>query len=1238
MSRLLRLALYGVLVVALAGPAMAATYYVSPTGNNANPGTAALPFQTIQHGLTQLAAPGDVLNIGAGTYIGSGTITIAVSGAAGNPIIVQASDAARPVLQNMAFLTTGSYLTFNSLIFDGSLVQESAFDLTRPGTNIVINGCDFMRIVENPLVNSINLSNSGDDVADDSPVRIWGASSVTINDCDFYAYNSPGDYYCIQVVNASGNLLDATGMDLNVLSDLTITNCNNFGRSYFVGVRRPMENIVIENCESNGSEAFFYAREANRIGSRIRQTLSGGGAAPGYPGTTLRNITIRDCSMTCNRAVVIDDASAATSGKAGNYTLQNLTVNVTTQTTSGSSICIQFDHDTEGGLTPSNNGWMGDYENLTLRNITINDPAGGREFNTGVFFGNGSNNAGYFANVVIQNCSWDVLDNAIRTHGFGGRNILIGGSAGTGNSLKTRTTDGIQTNFHTTIAGSRIVDMTVSYNNFNVNRIGLYLYGGNLATGIKAGFQNFWLTNNTIFANTHSGLLIANGASAHAVMRNMVVSGNVIDSSDNNGSGYPLWLWSTHTDADNMSRDWVITGNTVRNNTTNGWGTIRTDGAGFGGKFDITNNTLQCGWFGIVLVGGAGAGLGHNNLTISGNTLYNGYIPPGFTAAQVNLPYGGVDFAATKIINATVVNNTMINLRPVRREEGDRDRNAPIAYEQGTSHSINNLLQNVVYNNNTAIGLWSNALQMDTGYVQNCTVENIIFPLATLHGRLARISNVSLNGLTVRNIDHKNSVFDQDAIWFLNTIGSGPVVLSNLILNCDDQPDHDWAGIWGTNDNAGTQDNVTIKNLVIKNPGGPGILLTNRKTNVRIEECLIINAGAKSQTGPAGNSGWGIQVEGPGNSNYTIVNNAIINASAGIKLEASFSVISGNVIGLRSDTNQSGIVVGGQGNTEVTVRRNGVAGPGVAPGGITDGTGLVILGGFGVISSSISNNTFAGFANGCVVQDGTGVKLWNNAFDKLSGTGLRVTAGSAGTVANFNAYSGAATTYSGIAAGANDVVSGNLRLASYDPTTMNFLLPMSSPPSPLINAGSGDGGSTPDGTTDIGYREGGSIGPTAPAGFSAPYCFLDAVAGNDANDGLTVPTAVQTWAVALTKVPGGGTIYVVSTTPGGVYPAGVVTITNVASQATPLVIRPATGATPVVKERFDLWGTSHVIFDGLTFDAAARHRFNILSGTGSSDLTVRNCIFDNALGGVVRTPGGTLDPPIHRWTYRPGVI
>jgi len=67
------------------------TLYVSPTGNNSNPGTDPLaPLETIQHA-ADLAQPGDLISIGPGIYRES--VTVPTSGTAAQPIVFRGAAA-----------------------------------------------------------------------------------------------------------------------------------------------------------------------------------------------------------------------------------------------------------------------------------------------------------------------------------------------------------------------------------------------------------------------------------------------------------------------------------------------------------------------------------------------------------------------------------------------------------------------------------------------------------------------------------------------------------------------------------------------------------------------------------------------------------------------------------------------------------------------------------------------------------------------------------------------------------------------------------------------------------------------------------------------------------------------------------------------------------------------------------------------------------------------------------------
>lgn len=70
----------------------AATYFISPTGIDTNPGTESRPFLTVQRGVA-VAQPGDTVRIGAGTYLQS--IKTVRSGEPNRPIVIDGGNVAR---------------------------------------------------------------------------------------------------------------------------------------------------------------------------------------------------------------------------------------------------------------------------------------------------------------------------------------------------------------------------------------------------------------------------------------------------------------------------------------------------------------------------------------------------------------------------------------------------------------------------------------------------------------------------------------------------------------------------------------------------------------------------------------------------------------------------------------------------------------------------------------------------------------------------------------------------------------------------------------------------------------------------------------------------------------------------------------------------------------------------------------------------------------------------------------
>jgi hypothetical protein len=113
-------------------------YYVSVSGNDANSGTQAQPFKTIQKA-ANIAVAGDVVNIKPGTYKES--VTPKNSGTSGNPITFR-RDGTEPVVINS--VDPWGVIIINQqswTIWDGLTTQGEGI-VIRDGNNNVIQNCD----------------------------------------------------------------------------------------------------------------------------------------------------------------------------------------------------------------------------------------------------------------------------------------------------------------------------------------------------------------------------------------------------------------------------------------------------------------------------------------------------------------------------------------------------------------------------------------------------------------------------------------------------------------------------------------------------------------------------------------------------------------------------------------------------------------------------------------------------------------------------------------------------------------------------------------------------------------------------------------------------------------------------------------------------------------------------------------------------------------------------------------
>lgn len=179
------------IIAALAVPntVWSATYYVSATGNNSNPGTEAQPWRTIQKA-GSAAIAGDIIYVKAGTY--NERVVVANSGTAGNYITFS-------VYSNDVVTIDGDGITmpaWESGLFDledRSYIRISGFRVINAGPND--NNCGFYLdnckdiIIENNY--TYNTASSG--------IGVWNSANIILDGNEVELACNDGEQECITV-------------------------------------------------------------------------------------------------------------------------------------------------------------------------------------------------------------------------------------------------------------------------------------------------------------------------------------------------------------------------------------------------------------------------------------------------------------------------------------------------------------------------------------------------------------------------------------------------------------------------------------------------------------------------------------------------------------------------------------------------------------------------------------------------------------------------------------------------------------------------------------------------------------------------------------------------------------------------------------------------------------------------------------------------------------------------------
>ncbi len=268
-----------VISLILPSPAKAAnSYYVSPSGNDSNPGTQTQPWKTIQKAANTMAAS-DTVIVAAGDY-STQRVSITKSGASGSPITYQTQG--QVVMKG--FNISANYIVING--FEIANTDWTGWGNTQTEAGVYAGGSN--NIVENNYIHDASLNG----------IDVPGSSNTIRNNRLYFNENIGINVY------GTNNLIEGNDVNRTVQCHPNIgTNCNNTvnvdadGMRFF-GTGHIFRNNIIHT--SLGSDPYNKNPHIDCF-----QTFGGSGPTPG------KNITFEQnyCENHDGSAFMLQDGA-----------------------------------------------------------------------------------------------------------------------------------------------------------------------------------------------------------------------------------------------------------------------------------------------------------------------------------------------------------------------------------------------------------------------------------------------------------------------------------------------------------------------------------------------------------------------------------------------------------------------------------------------------------------------------------------------------------------------------------------------------------------------------------------------------------------------------------------------------------------------------------------------------------------------------------------------------------------
>jgi hypothetical protein len=248
------------------------TVYVSPTGDNANDGSLATPFQTIQHAINNMV-PGTTIEIMAGTYQeylyinnkpGTAALPILITNYNNDLVVIDGQGTSAGIGDILLYMSNSSYITLDSLVIQNLIANYVQ--------GISINGnCNHISITH-CVIKDIHFSNDINETVtsfkNSNPLLInatdASAANSTINISNNEVYNCRTGYS--SGITLTGNV-DSFVVENNKVHDITnigILVAGHYGICSDASLDQSRDGIVrkntVYNCKSEvAGAAGIYA-------------------------------------------------------------------------------------------------------------------------------------------------------------------------------------------------------------------------------------------------------------------------------------------------------------------------------------------------------------------------------------------------------------------------------------------------------------------------------------------------------------------------------------------------------------------------------------------------------------------------------------------------------------------------------------------------------------------------------------------------------------------------------------------------------------------------------------------------------------------------------------------------------------------------------------------------------------------------------------------------------------------